>query len=82
MASGGFTQRIIKDGRDALQGEQDIRGTVGINPDAEILPNGSGPEIYSGTPKSENYDTIPGENGPIMVDKELGDPENKPRYIK
>ena len=82
MAEGGFLPSMIKGGRDALKDEQDFRGTVGIDSDAEILPKGSGPEMYSGTPKSENYDVVSGENGSIMVDNELGDPENKPRYIK
>ena len=81
MASGGFTQKTIKDGRDALGNEQNLRGTVGIGSDAEILTNSSGPEMYSDTPDSKNYDLISGENGPIMVDKELGDNE-KQKYLK
>ena len=72
---------FVTNAEKALTKEQNIRGTIGTEPDAEILPNGSGPERYAGTPKSENYDVVPGENGPIMVDKELGGNE-KQKYIK
>ena len=82
MAKGGIGV-FVTDAENALKQEQTIRGTIGTGPDAEILGN-KGPDTqYKENPVSENYNIIPGSNGEIMVDKELGvDSATKEKYLK